>query len=120
MTSLGKILKFSAFSLLSSLAAVSLLAAVSYFSDISDAAVKCLISAISALCVAVFSFLLARRAESRGILCGLALALCYLSALCLISVAVFGRISVAGENIFRAFLIILSGMLGGILGINRK
>lgn len=108
------------FSVALSILFVCILAVFVFFLNISDRTISTLIFALSALSVFFGALILGRNISGGGLLHGLFLGVVYFLILSLISLAVSGKISFAPENLFRLTGTLLSGIAGGIFGINSQ
>lgn len=111
------IIKSVIIGVLATVAVMLLLSAVMLFFDISNS----FSAPFATVSVAVGSFLAAfyasRKAESRGYLVGLTVGVVAFLAVMLISLAV-SKDSVGLNTLFHFIIIVVSSLIGGILGIN--
>lgn len=116
--SFKKILIGAMVSLVTSIILLMLLTLAVYFGDFSDTAVSALILLASVLSVALGAFVLARNISGGGLVNGLILGLMYFLILLGVSVLMNGMVAFSFQNITRFLVILASGMLGGVVGIN--
>ena len=91
-----------------------------YFINMSERTVSVVIFVLSAVSVLFGAYILARKISEKGLLNGFVLSVFYLSVIFLISLAANGNVSFESGNVLRIIGCVLSGMLGGVLGINMK
>ncbi|MDD6735572.1 MAG: TIGR04086 family membrane protein [Clostridiales bacterium] len=115
-----KILKAVLLSLIISIVLAGILSVIVYFSDMSDRTVSMLVSAASAVSVLAGALVLAKNIERGGLLNGLAVAAGYYAVLLAVSLIVNGSVGFGAYNLLRLAVILASGMLGGVLGINSE
>lgn len=108
------------FSVALSILFVFILAIFVFFLNISDRTISTLIFGLSALSVFLGALILGRNIGGGGLLHGLFLGVIYFLILSLVSLAVSGKISFQAENLFRLAGTLLSGIAGGIFGINSQ
>lgn len=115
-----KLLKSVLLTLAFNLISVAVLSLIVFFGDIPEKAVSAAVITLSALCTFFGSLVLARNIESRGLLHGLILGMCYVILLLILSMAAYGTLSWSIKNIMRCACIVAAAMLGGVIGINAK
>ena len=115
---LKKILISVGISILLSVIMLLIVTALVHFGDLDERTISALVLGVSVLCVVAGAFILARNIPGGGLINGLALGVIYFAGLLVLSIAVNGSVALDMENITRALLIIVAGMLGGVLGIN--
>lgn len=113
-----RIFKSTILSVALSVVFVCILTVFVFFMNISDRTVSMLVFALTCLSAFIGAFALGKGISGGGLLHGLLLSVVYVLILSAISLVVTGEISFNTSNLFRIFGIILSGILGGILGIN--
>lgn len=101
-------------------AALAVLALFVTFGSMSDAAVNGCITAATVLSVLLAGFFSARKKAGAGWLSGLVAGLIYVVLMLVIGFFVLDGMQI-GADTFKMFLIaVLSGMTGGVLGVNIK
>lgn len=108
------------FSIALSLLFVCILTIFVFFMNISDHTISVLIFALSALSVFFGALILGKTVSGGGLLHGLLMGILYFAILSVLSLAVSGEISLDASNLFRLLGSVLSGILGGIFGINSR
>lgn len=108
------------FSLVLTFVFILIIAAVCYFANISDRLLSVLVFAATGLSVFFGAVLVARSANSSGLLNGAVMGIGYILVM-LMSSAVSQKGFVFNSQIVTMLICVLAcGMLGGILGINAK
>lgn len=88
------------------------------YGNLKESTVPSILLVISGISVATGAFLLARNITAGGLINGFLLSFFYLVILFVSSRFVGGTLVFDSSNIFRIIIILASGMLGGVLGIN--
>lgn len=115
---LKKILIGTSVSLMLSIILLLLLTLAVYFGDFADSTVSGLVLFISGLSVVCGAFILARNIAGGGLINGLMLGILYFLVLLGVSACVKGSVAFDLQNLTRLVIILASGMLGGVVGIN--
>lgn len=115
-----KIAKCTFLALLASVLFMGILAVIVYFSNLQERTVSAMVFGGTAVSVFLGAYFLARSVESKGLLNGFILAICYFVVILAISVAVNGGVSFSTSNVLRLLACLAAGSLGGVLGINTR
>ena len=113
-----KIFKGTIISVAASILFVCILTIFVFFMNISDRTVSLLVFALTCLSVFLGALIVGKGIPGGGLVHGLLLSVVYVLILLALSLAITGEISFDASGLFRLLGIILSGVLGGILGIN--
>lgn len=108
------------FSLILTFVLLFIIALVCYFSSISDKMLSLFVFIATAMSVLTGALFVAKNADGSGLVHGLILGIGYLVIMFVTELIFDKGINFDGSAITSAFSILLSGMLGGILGINSK
>lgn len=111
------ILKGTFFALIFTVMLAALLAAVMYFAEIPDAAVTILIFVIGALSVAAGAFGVSKAAGSKGLATGAAVGFFYYIVLAAAALIIKKELALDTHMAIMFAAAIISGMLGGVLGV---
>lgn len=113
-----KIIIGAAVSVVLSIILLLLLTLAVYFGDLSDSTVSGLVLLVSVISVICGAFILARNISGGGLVNGLILGILYFLIILGVSACVNGSPSLSFQNLTRFLIILASGMLGGVVGIN--
>lgn len=92
---------------------------ICYWGNISEKVLGLLLFAVSAVSVFSSSVLIARKLEKRGLLFGILNGLAYFIAVLTAAICFSGKFAPSSQSITMLIGSVLSGALGGIVGINR-
>lgn len=115
-----RILKGSIFSIIISMILLLIFAIVLTYANVSENTIPAIIIAISNLSILFGSILCNRKIEKNGILNGIAVALIYLLVIYVISSIAIKSFSFNIKSLIMILCSLVSGILGGIIGVNLK
>lgn len=118
--SFSGIAKGTAAALLLTVAMSAALAAVMYFSDVPEFLMSFVIFLIAALTCTVGGFCVAKAAGSGGLLNGAAVGVLYYAVLAAASLLIKKELPLDMHMLIMLAATVLSGMLGGVLGVSRS
>ena len=117
--SFAGILKGAAAAIALTVLAAAVLAAMMYFSDVPELLVSALIFLIGALSCAVGGFFVCRAAGTKGLANGAAVGLLYYIVLAAAALIIRRELPLDAHMLIMLAAALLSGMLGGVLGVSR-
>jgi len=88
------------------------------YGNLKESTILGILQGISGISVGIGAFFLARNITSGGLINGLFLSVLYLIILYISSLFIGESSFFSSDNLFRIVIILASGMLGGVLGIN--
>lgn len=118
--SFSGIAKGTAAALLLTVALAAALAAVMYFSDIPEFLMSFVIFLIAALTCTAGGFCVSRAAGAKGLLNGAAVGVLYYAVLAAASLLIRKELPLDMHMLIMLAATVLSGMLGGVLGVSRS
>lgn len=120
MKNLSYIIKGVAMSFMILILLIVVFAAILSLTNISDNYIKPVLIGITFFSIMISSFLTLRKIKSKGVITGLILAGSFLLVLLIISFIMNGKLTFDMYSYMTILFGILSGMIGGILGVNIK
>ena len=98
--------------------ALTMLSAIMTYSTISDNAIPTLVVALNTVAILIGSSIATIKLQKRGIVNGLIIGLLYILIYLLISLIFSGNINFSSKTILIMVLGLISGGIGGIIGVN--
>jgi len=115
-----KIFKSTVLSYLFTIISFAILSLILTFSNLSDSFIPSAVVIISVISILLGSSIASLNSRSHGWLMGLSVGLSYFLVLYFISSILISGFSINLNTIYLGFSMALSGIIGGIIGINRK
>ena len=115
-----RIFKSTMFAYLFTIISFAILSLVLTFSNISDSFIPSAVVIVSIISILLGSSIASTRSRSHGWLMGLSVGLSYFLVLYFISSLLISGFSINLTTIYLALGMIFTGIIGGIIGINRK
>lgn len=95
-----------------------LISVLGVFASLPEAAAKLAVSAVTYISIGICGFRAARHMHSGGLISGAISGLIYIIALYLVGSIVNGDFSVDSSSFITALISVMSGAVGGIIGVN--
>ena len=115
-----RIFKSTMFAYLFTIISFAILSLVLTFSNISDNFIPSAVAIVSIVSILLGSSIASTHSRSHGWLMGLSVGLSYFLVLYFISSLLISGFSINLTTIYLALAMIFTGIIGGIIGINRK
>lgn len=116
--SFSGILKGTAAAIALTVLSAAAFAAIMYFFDVPEPLVSALIFLIGALSCAIGGFLVSRAAGAKGLANGAAVGILYYAVLAAASLIIRKELPLDAHMLIMLAATVLSGMLGGVLGVS--
>lgn len=120
MENLWKIVKGSMIAIVITLVGLVIFSAILTYTKVEETIILPVILSVTSISILLGSGIMASKIKKNGILNGGVIGLLYVLVLYLVSSLVGVGFSVNLNTIFMIVISILAGMLGGIIGVNRK